>query len=87
MQERSQERILRALAEIRTPDGSAHLDSLVGGLQIKDGTVRIALEVPSNQAEAMSALRVAAESVLRALAGVTKAQGILTSAEQPPAHT
>ena len=87
MQELSQERILRALAEIRTPDGSAHLGSLVGGLQIKDGTVRIALEVPSHQAEAMSALRVAAESALRALAGVTKAQVILTSAEQPPAHT
>ena len=60
MQELSQERILRALAEIRTPDGSAHLDSLVGGLQIKDATVRIALEVPSHQAEAMSVLRVAA---------------------------
>ncbi|WP_144186353.1 Mrp/NBP35 family ATP-binding protein [Elioraea rosea] len=75
------ETVLAALARLRDPERGADIVSLgmVQGLQVRDGLVSLALEVPRERAAALEPLRRAAEAALNALPGVLNATVVLTA--------
>ena len=72
---------LAALQAIRDPKSGKSLpdSGLVQGLVVRDGAAGFMLEVPSADAPLYAPVREAAEKVLAGLAGVTKAQVVLTT--------
>jgi ATP-binding protein involved in chromosome partitioning len=75
------ETVLSALARLRDPERGADIVSLgmVQGLQVRDGLVSLALEVPRARAAALEPLRRAAEAAVAALPGVLNATVVLTA--------
>jgi len=75
------ETVLAALSALRDPDRGADIVSLgmVQGLQVRDGLVSLALEVPRERAAAFEPLRKAAEAAVTALPGVLNATVVLTA--------
>lgn len=60
--------------------------SLIGGVNVAAGVVTLVLEVVPSRVSALEPLRVDLQNKLQALAGVSKAQVVVTAAkEQPPA--
>jgi ATP-binding protein involved in chromosome partitioning len=75
------ETVLEALARVRDPDRGADIVSLgmVQGLEVRQGLVSLALEVPRERASALEPLRKAAEAAVSALPGVLNATVVLTA--------
>jgi ATP-binding protein involved in chromosome partitioning len=73
--------ILEALDKVRDPRSGQGLTAagLVRGLDIKDGRAMFMLEAPAGSTAVYAPVRDAAEKALAAVAGVTKAQVVLTS--------
>jgi ATP-binding protein involved in chromosome partitioning len=83
--------IAEALGAVHGPDGKTPLpqSGAIGGLTQRDGKVYLSIVVDPAQAGKAEAMRKAAETALRAVAGVTAAIVTLTSermAGAPPAH-
>ncbi|MDP1736263.1 MAG: Mrp/NBP35 family ATP-binding protein [Caulobacter sp.] len=72
---------LRALDQVTDPKSGKGLAAagLVQGLVIREGRAGFMLEVPAAEAARYAAVREAAERVLAALPGITKAQVVLTA--------
>ncbi len=75
------ETVLSALARLRDPERGGDIVSLgmVQGLQVRDGLVSLALEVPRARAATLEPLRRAAEAAVAALPGVLNATVVLTA--------
>ena len=75
------ETVLAALARLRDPERGGDIVSLgmVQGLQVRDGLVSLALEVPRERAASLEPLRRAAEASVTALPGVLNATVVLTA--------
>ncbi|MFZ5669210.1 MAG: Mrp/NBP35 family ATP-binding protein [Pseudomonadota bacterium] len=76
-------RALDAVVDPRTGKGLVAA-GLVQGLTIRDGRAGFMLEVPAADARRYAPVRDAAEKALAGLAGVSKAQVVLTAAAAPP---
>ncbi len=76
-----------ALASVRDPATGRDVVSLgwVGGVEIRDGLVRLTLEVPRERAASLEPVRRAAETALQALPGVLNASAVLTAHRPAPA--
>jgi len=70
-----------ALASVRDPQTGRDLISLgwVGGIEIRDGLIRFALEVPRERAAGLEPVRRAAEAAVQGLPGVRNAGAVLTA--------
>ncbi len=77
----SEAAVRAALATVRDPATGRDVVSLgwVGGLDIRDGLVRLTLEVPRERAASLEPVRRAAEAAVQALPGVLNASAILTA--------
>ncbi len=75
------ETVLAALARVQDPERGADVVSLgmVQGLQVRDGLVSLALEVPRARAATLEPLRKAAETAVASLPGVLNATVVLTA--------
>ena len=86
----TRESLIAQLAKISTPSGGNLVsDDLIRALTVESGIVRFVIEAPTpDQARALSAAHQAAETVLRALPGVTSVQAVMTAhgpaAKAPP---
>jgi len=79
--------VLAALNRVRDPkSGQGLVDAgLVQGLMIREGRAGFILETPSQDAAMYAPVREAAERALMGVAGVEKAQVVLTAAARAPA--
>jgi ATP-binding protein involved in chromosome partitioning len=79
--------ITQALGTVHGPDGRTALtqSGAIGGLTHRDGKVYLSIVVDPKQADKAEPMRKAAESALRAVAGVTAAIVTLTSERLPGA--
>ncbi|MCS6921217.1 MAG: Mrp/NBP35 family ATP-binding protein [Elioraea sp.] len=70
-----------ALASVRDPATGRDVVSLgwVGGVEVRDGLVRLTLEVPRERAASLEPVRRAAEAAVQALPGVLNASAVLTA--------
>ena len=77
----SRENVLAVLARMAVPGGGDLVSrDLIRALQIEDGVLRLVIEAASaEEARGLSAVQSAAESALKALAGVTSVQIVLTA--------
>lgn len=82
----SEQDVLKALQSVSGPDGKTPLpqSGAIAGLTVKDGKVYLSIAVDPAKAAAMEAMRLAAETAVRGLSGVTSALVSLT-AEKPSA--
>jgi ATP-binding protein involved in chromosome partitioning len=73
--------VMATLAGLRDPERGADIVSLgmVQGLQVREGLVSFALEVPRERAASLEPLRKAAEAAVSALPGVLNATVVLTA--------
>ena len=87
MAEVTEAAVRAALASVRDPATGRDLVSLgwVGGVDIRDGLVRLTLEVPRERAAALEPVRRAAEAAIQALPGVLNASAVLTAHRAAPA--
>ena len=77
----SRENVLAVLARMAVPGGGDLVSrDLIRALQIEDGSLRFVIEAASaEEARGLAAVQIAAESALKALAGVTSVQIVLTA--------
>ena len=77
----SKDDILAALAAVLGPDGKTPLprSGAIDGVTVRDGKAFVAIRVDPAQAEAMEAMRAAAEAKIKALPGVVSALVTLTA--------
>ncbi|MDW8445474.1 MAG: Mrp/NBP35 family ATP-binding protein [Acetobacteraceae bacterium] len=70
-----------ALATVRDPATGRDVVSLgwVGGVELREGSVRLTLEVPRERAPGLEPVRRAAEAAVQALPGVLNASAVLTA--------
>ncbi|MCS6854361.1 MAG: Mrp/NBP35 family ATP-binding protein [Elioraea sp.] len=70
-----------ALATVRDPATGRDVVSLgwVGGVELREGRVRLTLEVPRERAPGLEPVRRAAEAAVQALPGVRNASAVLTA--------
>jgi len=83
----SKDDILAALAAVLGPDGKTPLprSGAIDGVTVRDGKAFVAIRVDPAQAEAMEAMRAAAEAKIKALPGVVAAVVTLTAESEGPA--
>jgi ATP-binding protein involved in chromosome partitioning len=83
----SKDDILAALAAVPGPDGKTPLprSGAIDGVTVRDGKAFVAIRVDPAQAEAMEAMRAAAEAKIKALPGVVAAAVTLTAESEGPA--
>ena len=83
----SKDDIAAALAAVPGPDGKTPLprSGAIDGVTVRDGKAFVAIRVDPAQAEAMEAMRAAAEAKIKALPGVVAAAVTLTAESEGPA--
>ena len=83
----SKDEILAALAAVPGPDGKTPLprSGAIDGVTVRDGKAFVAIRVDPARAEAMEAMRAAAEAKIKALPGVVAAVVTLTAESEGPA--
>jgi len=81
----SKDDILRALAPVKTPQGTSIVEAgMVTGLVIRGGNIGFALEIDPAASAAMEPVRTAAAEAVKALPGVTSVTAVLTAHRDAP---
>ncbi|HUB96727.1 MAG TPA: iron-sulfur cluster carrier protein ApbC [Stellaceae bacterium] len=77
--------VLEALRTVKDPERGQDIVTLgiVGGVQVREGHVAFALEVPRERAPQLEPLRKAAEQAVEALPGVLSVSAVLTAEAAP----
>jgi len=80
----TQQRVLKALAGVKSPDGVALTDAnVLSAVTVNDGKVFFSINVDAAQARAWESVRAATEAAVRAIPGVTTAMIALTAERKP----
>ena len=82
----TQQQVLDQLAKVKSPSGVALTEgSVLSAITVNDGKVFFSINVDAHEARAWESVRAQAESVVRAIPGVTTAMIALTAERKPGA--